>query len=167
MKIKVNELGAIKEGVIDLSKKLTVFCGPNGTGKTYMAYLIYAITKANIHIRFSSENTIVNELIEKKEKTLPINFKEIENYKGNIIDHVLSSFDSLFGVGVDDARNYFNGVELINQESIEDFKIMLTSASFMSSFIIGNITVLVSKTIIWKYWRSANKSSNFSKSGSC
>ena len=35
MKIQIKELGAIKEATIDLSKKLTVFCGPNGTGKTY------------------------------------------------------------------------------------------------------------------------------------
>ncbi len=35
MKILVKNLGAIKQAEIDLSKKLTVFCGPNGTGKTY------------------------------------------------------------------------------------------------------------------------------------
>ena len=45
MKIQVNILGAIKEGTIDLSKKLNVFCGPNGTGKTYMAYAIYGLTR--------------------------------------------------------------------------------------------------------------------------
>lgn len=65
MKIKVNDLGAIKEGTIDLSKKLTVFCGPNGTGKTYMAYLIYAISQANIHVRSSDNDTLVKELIDK------------------------------------------------------------------------------------------------------
>ncbi|MCX8481199.1 MAG: AAA family ATPase, partial [Sediminibacterium sp.] len=42
MQISVQNLGPIKEGTVDFSKKLTVFCGPNGTGKTYMAMLIRA-----------------------------------------------------------------------------------------------------------------------------
>ena len=41
MKIAVKNLGAIKQAEIDLGKRLNVFCGPNGTGKTYLAYLIY------------------------------------------------------------------------------------------------------------------------------
>lgn len=106
MKIKVNDLGAIKEGTIDLSKKLTVFCGPNGTGKTYMAYLIYAITKANIHVGVGTHDSLANELIDKKEIILPINFSQIEEYKSQIINDVLSSFDSLFGLGYEDAKNF-------------------------------------------------------------
>jgi len=51
MKIKIRELGAIKEGVLDLSKRLNVFCGPNGTGKTYLAYTIYGLLKNPIHVR--------------------------------------------------------------------------------------------------------------------
>lgn len=145
MKIKVNELGAIKEGTIDLSKKLTVFCGPNGTGKTYMAYLIYAITKANIHIGVGTQNTFANELIDKKEITLPINFLQIENYKSRIIQDVLTSFDSLFGLGQDDASNFFKDVTILNEENSDSFKEMLTKASFNSSFKIGNINVIIIK----------------------
>ena len=42
MIIQIKELGAIKEATVNLDKKLTVFCGPNGTGKTYMAYVLYS-----------------------------------------------------------------------------------------------------------------------------
>ncbi|MFT6960541.1 MAG: ABC-type Mn2+/Zn2+ transport system ATPase subunit [Flammeovirgaceae bacterium] len=41
MKIKVENLGAIKQGEIDLSKNLILFTGPNNSGKSYMSYLVY------------------------------------------------------------------------------------------------------------------------------
>ena len=43
MIIEVENLGPIKRGKIEL-KPLTVFIGPNNTGKTYLAYLIAGIT---------------------------------------------------------------------------------------------------------------------------
>ena len=49
MIITVKNLGVIKKAEFDTSKKLTVFCGPNSTGKTYLSYVIYAL--------FSNANT--------------------------------------------------------------------------------------------------------------
>ncbi len=49
MIITVKNLGVIKKAEFDTSKKLTVFCGPNSTGKTYLFYVIYAL--------FSNANT--------------------------------------------------------------------------------------------------------------
>ena len=43
MIITVKNLGVIKKAEFDTSKKLTVFCGPNSTGKTYLSYVINAI----------------------------------------------------------------------------------------------------------------------------
>ena len=42
MKIKFKNLGNVREGEIEL-RPLTVFIGPNNTGKTYCAYNIYGI----------------------------------------------------------------------------------------------------------------------------
>ena len=50
MKIEIKNLGAVKSATIDISKKLNLFCGPNGTGKTYIAYAIYDIFKSDFHI---------------------------------------------------------------------------------------------------------------------
>lgn len=44
-KIKVENLGVIKQGEVDISKPLTIFTGPNNSGKSYMAYLIYGCLK--------------------------------------------------------------------------------------------------------------------------
>ena len=43
MKLSIKNFGAIKEGEIDLSKKVYVFVGYNNTGKTYISQLMYAL----------------------------------------------------------------------------------------------------------------------------
>lgn len=45
MEILVENLGPIKAGEIDLAKDLIILTGPNNTGKSYVAYLIYGILK--------------------------------------------------------------------------------------------------------------------------
>ncbi|TAH21648.1 MAG: hypothetical protein EAZ08_02790 [Cytophagales bacterium] len=40
MIFKIQNLGAVKEAEIDLSKDLILLCGHNNTGKTYVAYAV-------------------------------------------------------------------------------------------------------------------------------
>ncbi len=42
MKVTIKNLGAVREAEIEL-KPLTVFVGPNNTGKTWTAYIVSAI----------------------------------------------------------------------------------------------------------------------------
>ena len=42
MILNINNLGTVKSASIDLSKKLTLFCGKNSTGKTYVSYILHA-----------------------------------------------------------------------------------------------------------------------------
>ncbi|MGB0931178.1 MAG: AAA family ATPase [Chitinophagales bacterium] len=43
MKIEVKNLGPIKEGTISLDSDLILLTGPNNSGKSYLAYLVYGI----------------------------------------------------------------------------------------------------------------------------
>jgi predicted ATP-dependent endonuclease of OLD family len=56
MKLVVKNYGAIKEGTIDLSKKLYLFVGYNNTGKTYLTKLIYEIFNPDTLNDFSNSN---------------------------------------------------------------------------------------------------------------
>lgn len=53
-KISVENFGPIREGTVEF-KPLTVFIGPNNSGKTYMATLMYALFKAFARNAFSTE----------------------------------------------------------------------------------------------------------------
>jgi predicted ATPase len=49
MKIGLKNIGTVKEAKIDLDKNLLIFCGPNNSGKTYVAYTLYGIYRSNQH----------------------------------------------------------------------------------------------------------------------
>lgn len=144
MKIHIKELGAVKEGTIDLSKKLNVFCGPNGTGKTYMAYVIYGLLKSQIHI--GSDEALAKELIEKRKTNYSINFEALNKYRKNIIDNFKDDFDSLFGIGEDLAKQYFENTEIAFKETNEEFKQQIIDCEFQTTISIRKVDIEVSKT---------------------
>lgn len=45
MKINIKNVGSINDFQYELRNGITLFCGPNNTGKTYAAYTIYSILK--------------------------------------------------------------------------------------------------------------------------
>ncbi len=49
MKIKIENLGAIHQGEISTDKPLTILTGPNNSGKSYVAYLLYGMMKDMSH----------------------------------------------------------------------------------------------------------------------
>ncbi len=50
MKIVIKNLGPIQEAKFDIEKRLSLFCGPNNTGKTYLSYILYAFTRRRIYL---------------------------------------------------------------------------------------------------------------------
>jgi predicted ATPase len=109
MKIQVKELGAIKEGTIDLSKKLNVFCGPNGTGKTYMAYVIYALTKLNnksIGIRLSDD--FVKQALVEKQFSIEINSEILLNFRNSEVLKTKNNLWNLFSVQESKSDTFFS-----------------------------------------------------------
>jgi hypothetical protein len=69
MKIQVENLGTIKQGEIALDKNLIIFTGPNHSGKSFLAYLIYGWFKLR-------ESNTYNHLYEKYKETLYHHFEQ-------------------------------------------------------------------------------------------
>ena len=97
MKIKISNLGAIGEGVVDLSKRVTLLCGYNGTGKTYFSYVVYALFRNRLHIK--GDDKLVDQLLNDKTAKLSINFKLLAAYRQHMLDAVVHGIDDLFGIG--------------------------------------------------------------------
>lgn len=139
MKLQIKELGAIKEGTIDLSKKLNVFCGPNGTGKTYMAFAIYGLLKNQIHI--GSNEELVKKLIDDKNISYEIDFKALIEYRKDLISNFKEDFDSLFGIGEELAKQFFGDTLISFKETDEEFETTLTQCSFESLLSIRKTNI--------------------------
>lgn len=122
MKIQVKEIGAIKEGTIDLSKKLNVFCGPNGTGKTYMAYLIYALTKLdNKSIGITMNENDLKSLLSNNTFSLQLDTNLLWKYRKEEINNVKNNLWNLFSIPEERAKSFFLSTEIISLETREIF----------------------------------------------
>ncbi|WP_336689733.1 MULTISPECIES: AAA family ATPase [unclassified Chryseobacterium] len=127
MVIHVQKFGAIKTAEIDLSKKLSVFCGPNGTGKTYLAYLIYALTSHNNRsIRNSLEKKYLRDLLENNETTINIDKELLIEYKNQIFISVKESLWNIFALSENKSEKYFKDTQITSittdKEFIENIK---------------------------------------------
>lgn len=73
MKVDIKELGYVKNVQLDLGKDLTILCGPNNTGKTYVAYAIYGLMKFRSELPKSKKVAEeIKNLIEKGQIELDI-----------------------------------------------------------------------------------------------
>ncbi len=90
MKLVVKNYGAIKEGTIDLSKKLYLFVGYNNTGKTYLTKLIYEIFNPDTLNEFSnsSYNKNCNEFNYENSGKLILTKKLIDAILKNYSDYL-------------------------------------------------------------------------------
>ena len=120
MKIEVKNLGAIGEGTIDLNKKLTVFCGPNGTGKTYMAFAIYALIK---NVSFGSElkEDYLKQIITNNKVEIELDFNEIWKFRIDQVERVHKNLWNIFAVAEKDKEKFFGGTEINIIELEEEF----------------------------------------------
>ncbi len=130
MKIQIKELGAIKEATIDLDKKLTIFCGPNGTGKTYMAYVLYALTNLNnknIGIRLEEE--IVKTLVEGNSAKIIINYDLIWNFRVREVENIKENLWNLFAIPETKSKDFFAKTEINILENKEDFQFKINQTA--------------------------------------
>lgn len=97
MKFKINNLGVISQADIELNK-LTIICGENSTGKTYVTYAIYGFLKKvkNILNEFLFDNLEVSD-----EGSFNINLIELYN---SIIDEETSKINGKYS---DELPNIF------------------------------------------------------------
>lgn len=122
MKIQIKELGAIKEATIDLDKKLTVFCGPNGTGKTYLSYVLYSLTKLdnkNIGVRLSDEMS--KKLIEDNTIEIPFEFDAIWDFRNKEVESIKKNLWNLFAIPESKSRDFFAKTEINFLETKAEF----------------------------------------------
>lgn len=143
MQLKINNLGAVKEAKIDISKKLNVFCGPNGTGKTYVAYALYGALKPKFHI--GSNEELIDELIKKKNITIDIDIESINDYREGLISSFRENLDSLFGVSNDFVEQNFKDTQLSFIENNETLNNLIIASEFEISKNYGKVDIEISK----------------------
>ena len=143
MKIKVSNLGIISEGTIDLSKKISLFCGQNGTGKTYLAYIIYRLLTRNLRI---SDNTeIADHLISNRSININIDFQSIFDFKQSKLEETKKSLPEIFGIGINESEKLFSEFRIEDTETKEDFKSKIISSKIDNRVNIFDLDLSLTK----------------------
>ncbi|MCP4651905.1 MAG: AAA family ATPase [Candidatus Omnitrophica bacterium] len=93
MKVQIQDLGIIKSAEIDLDKDIIMLCGPNNTGKTYVAYSIYGFLKSELMLPVEAINLSQSISMIFDNGAIEIDlFKLIEEYKEKILTSVASNY---------------------------------------------------------------------------
>jgi len=109
MKFTIQKLGSIEDAVIE-PRKLTAIIGPNNSGKTYVAYMIYGFLKGwrrNIEFGITTKN--IQDLIDTGHYRIHI--KEIENKLSGILSDVSKDYSN-------NIHNIFNPTTIIMQSLV-------------------------------------------------
>lgn len=143
MKIHIKNCGAIGDGVIDLSKPITLLCGENGTGKTYFSYMIYGLLNARFHIK--SEEQIIEKLINDRSVEFSLDFSKIISYRRTMLENTKENIDLIFGISSEEAKKIFGGLDISFDDSDEDAQKVLHAATIERIATIQGIKVSLQK----------------------
>ena len=139
MQLSVSNLGVIKEANVDLSKALNIFCGQNNTGKTYLSYIIYALSK-KIHYRHMTFNSLAS-LSENEEVTFTLNIDKMVELIDYTINTTKRNFNTIFGLSEDQAKALFEKTDVTLNYSNSDLSRLVFEAE-VSDKIVANSTVI-------------------------
>lgn len=119
MKLKIQNLGVIKSATVDLSKKFTIFCGPNSTGKTYLSYIMYAFYYTSLSRLSKVVKTMIKSI--REQNYIELTDVLINEILQSFADDELDKVDEIFGVTPDKLSLFTNlKIEAIADE--EDYK---------------------------------------------
>jgi hypothetical protein len=145
MNIKIENLGAIQDAEINLNNRLTIFCGPNNSGKTYMAFMIYALTKSGFKIHKRGNRSLVQDLVKTRFAKFDLNINDIWEYRQNEISSLTKSLDSIYGISPDIVNNLFSDFKISILESKEEFIANTKRMNFENSINLKDTIIKIIK----------------------
>ncbi len=146
MKIKIKNFGAIQKGEIDLTKRVTLFCGPNCTGKTYMAYLLYGLMSEDNRIYALDSNLSTDDLYAHKQIMLKISKTTLEAARKRLLHRIKVNLDTLFGLSEEDASALFGDFELSFSVGTKKFYDYIVSVQVQTTVSIGQTKFSIRKS---------------------
>jgi hypothetical protein len=139
MKLSFENLGAIKKIDVDLSRKLTVFCGPNGTGKTYACYAIYGY----LRLLLSGLPLFkLDDLLKKKSISVNLDYKVLYEFRARYFGSSDKYIKDVFGIK---SANYFDSFKTYDLFPIEEYTTLLRNDEFEFVYDYEGVSIFYRK----------------------
>lgn len=144
MKVKITNLGNVEYGEVDLSKRLTVFCGPNNTGKTYVSYILYSLLKQQVIYDHTGRPNLDSVFVNGTAST-ELNLEKLSKYRQSKILSISNSLESIFGISDSDKLSLFKDLKIQYSMSDKDFEKMAKSVALNFTFDWNGMDIIVNK----------------------
>lgn len=147
MKIIVNNLGPIRQAKFDFDKKLSVFCGPNSTGKTYLSYILYAFTRRRIYLPGETlTDQQAKSFMDERLLKIKMDFDRMFRVMKERFDNISHDLPTIFGMSETVAAEMFPDFKVDMDLKQEDYKTYLLNQIFdFTVNLTPNISAYISK----------------------
>lgn len=108
MKIRFSNLGPIKRGQIDLSKRVNVFVGYNNSGKTYTSHLIWNLIKDRKTVSNRTLLTPELETTYKNGESIDITKEYVESLLNNFLNSIQKNLTKSFNSTTHEVAGQFS-----------------------------------------------------------
>lgn len=144
MQISIKNLGNIKEGNLSITKRLTLFCGPNNSGKTYVSYVVYALLKLRQYVGSSELPNLPNLLVH-GEESFELQRDLLLRIRKERIQSFHRSLESVFGISEVDKKTLFTDLSVSFSMSDKEFYEKALSTELEYTFSWDDFDVIVNK----------------------
>lgn len=147
MKIIVKNLGPIREAKFDIDKRLSVFCGPNNTGKTYLSYILYAFTRRRIYLPEEIlTDRQVKAFMDSRLLEIKMDLNRVYKVMKERFYNISHDLSTIFGISDSMAATMFPDFKIDMDMGREAYKRNLLAQSLDFTLNLNpNITIQVSK----------------------
>lgn len=144
-KLSIHNLGVIRQAPLELSKPLTIVCGANGTGKTYLSYIAYALCSPGIgpYMKLPEEN--IKTLLDLEPVDIEFTEDDIIAFRHNRIVAIKGQLDSVFGIGEAQAKEIFKDFDLQPDETDHEFFQRISDRAFEREFSLSKVRFVLTK----------------------
>lgn len=176
MKITIDNLGVVRHIEFDTQKPLSLFCGPNSTGKTYVSYVLYSImvNETILYQPSSDFKMLCNSILESDgiinltREIISQIFSELRSYFSTRIQKKI--LGDIFGISDEIVETRFKDVTVgleftdYDYEYIQEFDIenkFCSKHKGSTILTIKNISVtrnyrdVVSRVLLYLFWNFA------------
>lgn len=147
MNIVIENIGPIRKAQFDLDKRLSVFCGPNNTGKTYLSYILYAFTRRRIYLPDDMmTDAQVNAFIANRVITIPMDTQRIYKVMSERMSHIKKDLGLIFGLSDQNAKKLFPKFKLVFDVTATAYQAQLIDNEYEVEIVLTrNVTAKVTK----------------------
>ena len=159
MVLHFQSLGAIKLMSIDLSKPMILMCGPNGTGKTYASYALYAFLSSSyasscldtnegkIPLVQSISSFVNDSSKESGVASFEVTKQDIEIWLSNFCACIKSNIGDVFGVGDDLCKKLFPKFAISCDFTDEDYVNTLNTPLSLKFALGDKVLMTITKKV--------------------